>query len=326
MDWFERLVGFREISYAETRTRLRMAGSTLQSLCNGLEYEIGSFETPSLAELRQRAPPKQCPPHETSIKSIDADVRDLHRSAECPGSLFMVASQANCLEMVGPDVSPEDGITRYEHDLTQGPACAIAAGAATVFRNFFVPIGSEFGQTRDRQLNLFADLGPALSRALQQPIDALWLVRNGYLLASRAGLELISEHFMQLTEAELDQLRGLVRIGLHWDVQVTDTAKTPPYFVSQAFCSALPVAYSSHPAALWAPIGRLVLDAFYEATLLTGALNHRRGGSNVVYLTQLGGGAFGNPRVWIDDALHRALALASGYDLDIRIVSRRGGS
>jgi hypothetical protein len=326
MDWFERLVGFREISYADTRSRLRINGSTLRSSGNEREYEAGTFETPSLAELRQRAPLKQCTPCETSIKSIAADVRDLHRSAENSDALFMVASQANCLEMVGPDVSPEDGITRYEHDLTQGPACAIAAGAATVFRNFFVPIGSEIGQTRDRQLNLFVDLGQALSRDLKQPVAALWQVRNGYLLASRAGLEMISAHFMQLTEAELDQLRALVRIGLHWDVQVTDTTKAPPQYVSQASCSALPVAYSSHPTLLWAPLARLVLDAFYEATLLAGVLNHGRGRSNVVYLTHLGGGAFGNPRVWIDDALHRALSLASGYDLDLRIVSRRGES
>ena len=38
-------------------------------------------------------------------------------------------------------MTPEDGVTRYKDDPTQGPACAIAAGAATIYRNYFVPIG-----------------------------------------------------------------------------------------------------------------------------------------------------------------------------------------
>ena len=45
-----------------------------------------------------------------------------------------MASQFNLLEMTGPEITPEDGVTRYAHDRTQGPACAIAAGAATVYR------------------------------------------------------------------------------------------------------------------------------------------------------------------------------------------------
>lgn len=43
------------------------------------------------------------------------------------------------------------------------------------------------------------------------------------------------------SEQERDELRSLLRIGLHWDVDVTDRA--PGHAVSQAFCSALPVSY-----------------------------------------------------------------------------------
>ena len=50
---------------------------------------------------------------------------------EYEGALFQVASQFNALEMISPTVTPEEGATRYEHDRTQGPACAMAAGAAT---------------------------------------------------------------------------------------------------------------------------------------------------------------------------------------------------
>jgi hypothetical protein len=66
----------------------------------------------------------------------------------------------------------------------------------------------------------------------------------------------------------------------------------------------------------------VVLEAAYEATLAAGLINARRGRSNLVLLTRLGGGAFGNDPVWIDAAMERAFRLATDMDLDVRIVSR----
>ena len=43
--------------------------------------------------------------------------------------------------------------------------------------------------------------------------------------------------------------------------------------------------------------------------------------SNIVYLTSLGGGAFGNSHGWIHSAMRRALNLVRDIDLDVRIVS-----
>eukprot|EP01045_Picozoa_sp_COSAG04_P042458 COSAG04_NODE_13423_length_606_cov_210.532544_1_plen_48_part_10 len=48
--------------------------------------------------------------------------------------MFQVASQFNCLEMVSPGDQPEAGITRYALDHTQGPVCAMACPAGTVYR------------------------------------------------------------------------------------------------------------------------------------------------------------------------------------------------
>jgi len=64
-----------------------------------------------------------------------------------------------------------------------------------------------------------------------------------------------------------------------------------------------------------------VLEAAYESTLWAGVLNARRGNSNVVLLTRLGGGAFGNDDDWIHAAMHRALHKAAGFGLDVRLVS-----
>ena len=52
--------------------------------------------------------------------------------------------------MISPNLTPEDGVTCYQNDRTQGPACAIAAGAATIYRNYFVPLSEDFGQTSAR--------------------------------------------------------------------------------------------------------------------------------------------------------------------------------
>lgn len=55
-------------------------------------------------------------------------------------------------------------------------------------------------------------------------------------------------------------------------------------------------------------------------------LNARRGASNTVLLTLVGGGAFGNEDDWIINAIRRALAKVSSFDLDVRIVSYRAPS
>src|SRR5262249_26032352 len=89
---------------------------------------------------------------------------------------------------------------------------------------------------------------------------------------------------------------------------------------SQAFCSALPVAYSAIAARHWSRFARLVLEAAYEATLWAAVSNAQRG-SKIVLLTSLGGGAFGNDESWIEAGLHRALKLAAGLDLDVKLVS-----
>jgi hypothetical protein len=104
-------------------------------------------------------------------------------------------------------------------------------------------------------------------------------------------------------------------------VEVTDATGDHRPLVSQAFCSALPVAYTSVPPQHWERFASLILEAAYEATILAGILNARRGKSSVVLLTLLGGGAFGNRDEWIHAAMRRALRLGSGFDLEVKLVS-----
>jgi hypothetical protein len=64
-----------------------------------------------------------------------------------------------------------------------------------------------------------------------------------------------------------------------------------------------------------------VLEAAYEATLWAAVLNTHRTTSKVVYLTRVGGGAFGNETAWIHGAIRRALKMVAGAGLDVRLVS-----
>jgi hypothetical protein len=66
-----------------------------------------------------------------------------------------------------------------------------------------------------------------------------------------------------------------------------------------------------------------LLEAAYEATMWAAVLNARRGNSNTVLLTFLGGSSFGNEDRWIYGAIRRALKMVSGFDLDVRLVSYR---
>jgi len=318
-DWFERITGFRELDYESTQRSLRVEENELVSTVNDKRYTCGHLSLPTLAELRARVtlPVVQ----RSTVSALVGDARALHADPEFAGALFQVASQFNLLEMTDYRVRPEDGVTGYAHDHTQGPACAIAAGAATIYRNYFVPVGDGIGQRSDRQIDALAPLGNALSSELGQSVSGLWKMRNGYALCTEEGLDSISQLLRSASDELRDTLRGQLAIGLHRNVEVTDVAEGPRRFVSQAFCSALPVAYSPIPGSAWEPFARLVLEAAYEATLLAAAEQSMSGRPNMVLLTRLGGGAFGNAEAWIDEAITRALQLVEHAGLDIRLVS-----
>lgn len=320
MDWFERLTGFKEGNPTETQSRLEVRDGRLNSKVNGQSYAVGQLELVSLAELRVRTSQVRST-GKLEVTSIIGDVRRMHQSPEFAGALFQVASQFNLLEMINPEVKPEDGVARYQHDATQGPACAIAAGAATIYRNYFVPVDGGTGQCGGRQVDALADLGEGLSHRLGSPGAKLWNMKNGYALPSRDNLRAINAALAEASDSELDELRGLLRIGIHSNVEVTDAQQLPGPIVSQAFCSALPVSYTGIESATWQPFASLVLEAAYEATLLAGIINATRGRSRKVLLTQLGGGAFGNETRWIHSAMLRALKIVRNHDLEIYLVS-----
>ena len=315
MTWFENLTGCVEESPEFVREHLFISERQLCSRLNGRSWLCGELETPTLAQLRERVRHSNRSLGPISVHEIVANVQDLHRDRVNENAVFQVASQFNLLEMTSPGVTPERGVGIYEDDFTQGPACAIAAGAGTIYRNYFVDVNGRIGQTANNQIDCLSGIARLLDNSQQR----LWRMANGYALPSPGGLEEINRKLENMDEAALDAVRQALQIGLHWDTQVTldDASHT----VSQAYCSAMPVAYSSHAQELWAPFAKLVLEAAYEATICATILNADRNQNNRLYLTLLGGGAFGNNPEWIMGAIRRSLELYFDSGLDIAIVS-----
>jgi hypothetical protein len=132
--WFTNLVGFEEVSPENVRDKISIDGKHIISKVNGKSFQYGSLEIASLEELEEQAS-LETNEGRVRIQEIVGNVQELHCDPQNKNALFQAASQFNLLEMTGPHITPERGVDIYERDLTQGPACAIACGAGTIYRN-----------------------------------------------------------------------------------------------------------------------------------------------------------------------------------------------
>lgn len=313
--WFEELTGFKEESPKNVRNNLIIEGDSFVSKVNGRRFSFGSLEIPTLEDVKRKGPPKEMYHGELRVEEIVADVQELHNQIKNAGAVFQAASQFNLLEMVGPHVSPEQGIDRYEDDYTQGPACAIACGAGTIYRNYFVEQGDQIGQSSGRQIDCLELIGEELNnRELK-----LWEMQNGYAMFKLDGLLRINKELASLSLDERESLKEKLKIGIQWNTEVTKSKSR--HRVIQVYCSALPIAYSHIEPMYWEPFARVILEATYEATLYTALINYARTNSSLVYLTLVGGGAFGNKESWILESLVQALRKFGNTPLEIKIVS-----
>lgn len=313
--WFEQLVGFKEESAAQVHQNLVVEGSTLRSRVNGKSYQCGQLEIPTLDALKKSAPSLDTYPGRIKVTEVVANVRQLHQTPSNKDAVFQAASQFNLLEMVNPNVTPESGVDGYEHDHTQGPACAIACGAGTIFRNYFVAVGGQMGQTEYAQIDCLEEIGTALDNPTRQ----CWTMRNGYALATKDGLAYITNHLNNLSADAYAELKGKLKIGVQWNTEVTTA--TTGHTVTQAYCSALPVGYSHVDASYWERFARLVLEATYEATFYVALKNYHATGCPKLFLTLVGGGVFGNESAWILDAIEKCLNQFMHTPLEVAIVS-----
>lgn len=342
-DWFSDLFGFQETSPETVKAFIQVypvdlsADVKMRSIVNGRVFSVGNFSTPSLRELRSQGQRVRSLRGRIVFRNELGDVSEKHALRENRFATFQAASQFNCLEFVHQDVTPELGVSRYVHDKTQGPACSIACGPATVYRNYFAPVvkadGSlQEGQSHDCMINNLSNL----SRMLGNEDNRFFKVKGGYTMSSEGQLGQLNLQLNNLKRSgKEDELRESINIGVHQDVQVTSSVwgsrpqDDEEHTVTQVFASACAVDYNpgTKPQS-WEGLATLVLDATYEATLWTAVLQadrHKKEfGSNKVFLTAVGGGVFGNPMPWIGNALAKALKKMAQYDLEVIMVTYAG--
>lgn len=219
--WFQKLFGFREGAYDETQKKLQLnEDRTALRGPNGIDYQIGRFRTPSLAELEallEEQGGMGALPGRLVVKNIVGEISAVIGDAANGKSTIQVASQFNCLEFPSPSALPEDGVTGYVGDRTQGPACSIACGPATVYRNYFAEVGGEIGQRSHRQINNLADICALLDNG-DRPPGRYFDVENGYTMSDDARLGALNA---RLPEEDLEALKRALRVGVHDDVQVS---------------------------------------------------------------------------------------------------------
>lgn len=314
--WFEKLMGFIEESPEQVRSNIIIEGNEMISKINSKRFFFGELEIPTLQELRNRN--NQLSEYKSNIQvnEIVGNVQDLHNNINNSNSLFQAASQFNLLEMIGPSITPEAGVDRYEFDYTQGPICAISCGAGTIFRNYFVEVNGKLGQSANNQINCLDIMGKALNNKNLK----LWEMHNGYSMFNESGLNTLNNELVNLNQNEREALKGKLMTGIQWNTEVTSSENH--HRVSQIYCSALPIAYHRNIGlSNWEPFARIILEATYESTLHAAVINMEKNNSNQVYLTLVGGGAFGNQENWILESIQNTIRKFMNVPLDIKIVS-----
>lgn len=314
--WFKRSVGFEEENSNQVRENILLEGEYLKSKINGKKYRHGKLTIPTLNELRNNSRNLEEYNHKITISELVGNVRMLHKENE--NATFQAASQFNLLEMASPHVSPESGVDIYENDYTQGPACAITCGAGTIYRNYFVNLENQIGQSRFNQVDCLKDIGEYFGNENAY----FWKMENGYAFATREGLKSISEHIKNLKAVEYEELKSKLRVGIQSNTEIT--VNEEKQLVSQVYCSALPIRYTNIDTHEWETFAKLILEGTYEATFYAALQNYEETGNKNLFLTLVGGGVFGNPIDWILEAIGKSIIKFKSTPLEVKIVSYGG--
>jgi hypothetical protein len=322
---------------------------------NEKNYPIGQLTTPTLEEARKEL--KILSQDISASANISAsseigNAYDIHQKQN-GANVIMVASQFNLLEFVSQFSIPENGITGYCDDKTQGPACAMAAPFATAYRNYLAETNegkitqesiAKIGQSEDNQINTLGDTMKLLNASLEAsgnktsnqstkfsepiPDGELLFFKNGYIDSTNDNLIKLNKLIQDGGEEFKQKLKDSMRVGIHRDVLIADTKDSEnPVFKTQVLASAIPVArgYSSvTDSGLWEPFARLVLEAQYEHTILEGlrdnAMRIKEGKeTKPILLTALGGGVFDNKPEWIKESMALAVEKAGDYGIPFEV-------
>jgi hypothetical protein len=231
------------------------------------------------------------------------DVAYLQSLPENRDAVFQVASNFNAVEPISEEFNPS-GVSfteRYYIDVTQGPIASISAGAAAIarvhapFAENVKPV-NEWSQTKTKQVNTL------------EGVSKHFPITNGYVTLTGEEPSFPPRHSM-----EYFQLLLKSSICYHKRCQVTsghhnnrglEKTQDPSQTVDQILCAGLNI-NQGLSGAINRRIPnvetkcRFVLDLAYHSTYISAIVNHR----SHIFLTLVGGGAFGNKLDWIYDSI-----------------------
>lgn len=338
--WFEFLFKIEESDLKRDNiSTVESDKKRMQLTINGVDagpFEIGHFTTPNIQALQIANKEHQnSETTETRVVHLaTSSILSEHSKEENMHATFQAASQYNALEFDNDSVTPEYGIARYAGDNTQGPDCALACAAGTLYRNYArIMPNDQKGQSADNQINYLDDL----VEILRTNSGGVLTVPNGYTKATDKDLQSINEYLINLDETQRDDLIKVIKIGVQEDVGVTFSSREPwtqtnhadPPYVTQVYAAAPAIGYATtyeqRNNNSWDLLSKLLLDSQYEGTIRAAYENKLRHypkflQANKVHLTFLGGGVFGNKIEYIMAAIARAVKIAETENMGLEIV------
>jgi nicotinic acid mononucleotide adenylyltransferase len=337
--WFKMIYGFEEKN--EDVYKIYDYDEKTQMLIDKKKpeyrFDIGKTSSPSIKELKEmlKTLNKFIDKYPIKYEVIVGNVINLHHDVKNNGSVFQAASQFNLLEMPSSEVSPDEGITDYILDKTQGPACAMSCPGAILYRNYFMrhdssnikDDGEFIGQLRGHQINMLKEIEN------YNKDKNYWHFENGYIMPHKDNIDGMSKLGEILKNDDMFELyKDMLRVGIQWNTQVWNTKIK----VCQIYVSGIPISYMSDKfknillkdkikKENFIYFCKFILYCAMEATILASIiLSQERKERVKLYLTNVGCGVFGNNDEWLKKILIILLKEYKEYPLDVYMVIYEG--
>lgn len=363
-NWFSEVFGFNEIPFATHKDSFHVKKNPkptesehILMTVKGTEIDVGVFRYMSVEDLLKTATSNPSTmsvfgfdPKNLKYYTMTSPAHMVHMTPSYSGSIFQVASQFNALEMADPDITPQVGITNYWNDKTQGPVCAMVCPFGTLYRNYFC-MPADGKQPEDKSVNDNPQTGidAAVAGSVNDQINTLTELmkipqftnlrfQNGYIFVKDKGqLDAINTYLS--TPENFWTAMMAIKYVIQEDTPVVDVTtgdgKILDQIVSQIYCSAYPVSYSTDidpvtkapprvpgtTAKDYALLSSMILHAVYYSTLayavtrITSDETRKK-----VFLTRVGGGVFKNEVSLIDNAIYNAVSHFIAYPIDVYVV------
>lgn len=330
--WFKQLFGFEE-SVSSVRENIKIIKEKdnykMLSTKNNKEYNAGNFQIRYISsflnessELPHRGGGSfniLCGKGRKTKNFSKIDAFSMQSLPENDGATYLAASNFNCLELVSHFETPDNGVTEYIYDNTQGPYTALACPQSAVYRNYFCehPGKKIIGQL-EKQINLLS----------KTPLK----VDNGYVIISQKDIYgLVNEKFNWSDENNYavgvhnycDVLMTRGDNGQFKFVETTDR----PIIANHVYAASFNFYDDVLKDKFTIEIAQNILKAEYKATILAAWENsikmekEGRAGAKKLYLTLLGGGVFDNPIEIITNAILSCKKEIIDSGLEVYVVS-----